>query len=254
MSMFYRTLAYTVVAIVIIATALVSRPCPVAASTVVPMNLETLADHAGQVIVGHVADVRSYWADPGGPERRIESEVTFHQVEYLKGALRNSTSVFTLTIPGGTVGDVRMQVCCAPSFAAGDKWILFLLPAYRTFPVVGLYQGAFLVRPDDEGIERVYRARHDALQPITGIDADDFVRLAAGTRNTVQEHLVAANRIRFNPEAVSAEPAAAMPYEDFVAQIRPLVDNSRSYALVRPSGHRILVDYNPASLKRSPLE
>jgi hypothetical protein len=208
------------------------------ASTIVPMNTAGMADHAGQVIIGQVDAVRSYWLDN---PRRIESEVTFEQVTYLKGRLPDSTAKFTLRVPGGTVGSARMAVCCSPDFAVGQKWVLFLLPTYKTHPVVGLYQGAFLVQPDADGVERIYSLRHGMLEPIAGMSADGFIQRGSGKPRTkdltITDRLRAASRVR--PRAVrTAEdgPAQAMRLTDFLDRIRPVVTASRSHHLTEPAG------------------
>lgn len=248
----YRTSAFTVAPIVIAGLVGVLGAAPAAASTVVRMSLKTLADHAGQVIVGRVSAVQSDWVDVEAQRPQIETEVTFEQVEYLKGALPDAAATFTLTVPGGAIGELRMQVCCAPAVEVGDKWVLFLLPHYRTFPVVGLYQGAFLVQPDDEGVERIYRRRHNSLQPVTGFDADGFVRTAPGEPDRVHKRLVAAHGVRLNGDLGSGKSVEAMTYDALLAEIRPVVAASRAYTLTRPAGQRILVAYAPASLQISP--
>ncbi|MCP4593008.1 MAG: hypothetical protein GY842_19925 [bacterium] len=223
---------------------------PAAASTVVPMGLPVLSDHSAQVFVGKVSAVRSYWAE--GP-RRIESEVTFDQVSYLKGALADAGSDFALTVPGGTVGEMQMQVCCTPSFRVGDKWVLFLLPEYRTFPVVGLYQGAFLVRPDDTGAERVYRRRHERLEPVVGFDAEGVTLVGGGRSGSVHEHLAGAHHAR----VAEVQPRLgddALTLDEFLARVRPVLAESRAHALTEPAGRRVLVEYTPTQLRASRMQ
>ncbi len=206
------------------------------ASTVEPMNLDTLADLAGQVIVGQVSAVESYWTTD--TPRRIESRVTLERVDYLKGAPAESSTTFTLIVPGGQVGDMRMQVCCAPTFAVGDKWVLFLLPQYRVFPVVGLFQGSFLARPDENGIERIHHMRHDRLEPVAGFDDEGFARMAQPSDVHAEQRLVDADRVRLRaPKTTAAPPAMAL--DDFLRQIQPILDRSRTHELNAPAGRPI---------------
>ena len=224
------------------------------ASSVQPMTVETIADHSGQVIEGVVQSVRSYWADN---PRRIESEVVFTQVEYLKGALADSTDTFSLTVPGGTVGDMRMQVCCAPEFRVGDKWILCLLPSYKTFPVVGLYQGAFLVSPDADGIERIAYKRHGVAEPIVGVDSDGFLQVAHRHQGKVGPHVIEAHNVRVNngdADVTDAETQPALSRDDFVALLRPVLAASRDHQLAAPAGRRVLVEYRPVPLRMSSMQ
>jgi hypothetical protein len=227
--------ARTLAGVVVTALALLSSTA--AAGTVVPMDLQTLSDHAAQVIIGRVTDVRSYRADD---PPRIESEVTFEQVEYLKGGTRESAPTFTLIVPGGTVGDMRMHVCCAASFSVGDKWVLFLLPTYRTFPVVGLYQGAFLVLPDAQAVERVYRVRHGTAQAVVGFDTDGFVQFARAqpgtTPSPLHDRLVSESNVRVRTPAGPEQAVDAMSLENFLDRIRPVLANSRDHRLLQPAG------------------
>lgn len=206
------------------------------ASTVEPMNLDTLADLAGQAIVGRVSAVESYWTTD--TPRRIESRVTLEQVEYLKGAPADAATTFTLIVPGGRIGDTRMQVCCTPTFAVGDKWVLFLLPQYRTFPVVGLFQGSFVARPDENGVERIHHMRHDRLEPVTGFDDEGFARVAGTSDVHAEQRLVGANGVRLKPtETTTAAPAMAL--DDFLKQVRPILNRSRAHDLKAPAGRPI---------------
>ena len=213
------------------------------ASTVVPMTVETLADHAGQVIVGTVSSVRSYWADN---PRRIESEVTFGQVEYLKGALPDARDEFTLIVPGGTVGEMSLAVCCAPQFNVKEKWLLFLLPSYKTFPVVGLYQGSFIVQADADGIERVSHRRHDVLEPVTGVGTEGFVQYSVNHDSSVHDHLQAAHSLRLKEGSASTPATPALTYAEFVDLLRPILAASRDHELTQPAGQRVLLEYTRA--------
>lgn len=231
----------------------------VQASSVIPMTLQTVADHAGQVIVGEVTAVRSYWTEN---PRNIESEVTFQNVEYLKGHMPSSTTTFKLLVPGGTVGTMTMRVSDAPDFAVGEKWVLFLLPEYRVFPVVGLWEGAFRVVADEGGAERVYDADH---APVLGLDVEGFVQVAAKSKPDAQAHLVAANNIRLVKPA-AAEPvnggtaqaqatnAAAISMEDFRAMVLPIVASSKVHELSAPAGQPVRGGLKAKPIRLAPAQ
>ena len=203
------------------------------------------------MIVGRVTAVRPYWADD---PRRIESEVTFEQVEYLKGARPDSADAFSLIVPGGTVGTTRMTVCCAPEFTVGDKWLLCLLPTYKTYPVIGLYQGAFLIRPDVDGVERVVHRRHGREEPIAGIAANGYIRHSRKSSGSAHDHLLAATNVRLLAGPTQSDTAEAISYEDFVAQLRPVLAASHDHQLTQPAGRRVLVDYTAVPLRRSEFQ
>lgn len=215
------------------------------ATSVAPMTVQTLADHAGQVLIGDVTSTRSYWANN---PRRIETEVIFRNVEYIKGKLQNAGTDFTLIVPGGTVGDTRMRICCAPEFKAGERRLLFLLPRYKTFPTVGVAQGAFRIEKDETGVDRVYQ--HGQIL-VVGVDEKGFVKLATERRITdASSHLVDSHRTQLKQQQ-AAETPKAISCSDFLNHIRPILDNSRDHRLIEPAGQRDLVSKTGVSLKAS---
>ena len=224
--------------------AIAAFPAIADATSVAPMTVQTLADHAGQVFIGDVVSTRSYWADN---PRRIETEVVFRNVHYLKGELEGEASDFTLIVPGGTVGQTRMAICCAPKFKVGERRLLFLLPTYKTFPTVGVAQGAFRIAKDEAGIDRIYQ--HGKI-PVIGIDEKGFVKLSGGNNHHTVRHVVESNRIKIKPPAIEGA-SKAMSCDDFVAQIRPILGKSRKHNLAAPAGKRILVSKTGVSLKAS---
>lgn len=219
------------------------------ASTVVPMSVPTLADHAAQVIVGRVTAIRSYWAEN---PRRIESAVSFEQVEYLKGRLADARDTFELVVPGGEVDGMRMALCCAPELRVGDRWMLFLLPSYHTHPVVGVFQGAFLITSDADGVERVVTRTHGRETPVLGVGIDGFVQYAAGEETDAQEQLVAAHNMRLVASTQRSAPPIA--YADFVQQLAPMLAASRQFELTAPAGRADIAPYRAVPLQYSRLE
>lgn len=214
----------------------------------VALSLPELANHAGQVIVGTVAGVRPYWADD---PRRIESEITLERVEYLKGRLADSTDRFALIVPGGEVDGTRMTVGCAPEFRVGERWILFLLPTYRNHPVVGLHQGAFLVRPDADGVERVMSRHHGAEAAVAEIGADGFVEHVQRAADA-REHVRAAHHVRVI--AADASEPQSMTYADFVARLAPILAVSREHHLTAPAGRPVFAHYRAVPLRPAPTQ
>lgn len=219
----------------------------VRASTVEAMSLGTLADLSGQVLIGEIASVRSFWAEN---PRRIETEITFRNVTFLKGRLTDSGDTFSLIVPGGTVGDTSMRICCAPQFKTGTRHLLFLLPTYKTFPTAGLDQGAFEIVRDSAGVDRVYQG---ALRPVTGIDNDGFVLLGGARRVDPHRHLAEANGavIRAIDRTQAGESAAGMSLADFIACVQPILNASREHRLTEPAGRRELVELRAVPLKEA---
>jgi hypothetical protein len=196
------------------------------------MDLPTMADHAGQVIVGTVDGVRSYWA---GEPRRIESEITLKDVRYLKGAWDGAGETFTLVVPGGTMGDITARLADAPVLKAGETWVLFVLPTCKTHPVVGLHQGAFRVVRGADGVERVQTAGGRA---IVDMDAAGRVETVRPARRDVRAQLVAEHGVRVRPPTAT-EARAGMELDAFVARLRPTLAGSRDHGLAGPAGKRV---------------
>ncbi len=261
--------------------ALAMHAGPARASTVAPMTIRELADLAGQVIAADVAAVQSYWHQARG---RIETRVTLANVEYWKGEHPGATNAFTLVVPGGTLGKRQMRVCCAPHFEPGQRRVLFLLPEYKTFPTVGLGQGAFLVRQDAAGVDRVYV---DGGFAVTGFDDDGYPLLTAGGdqpgTHAAQPggRAPAAAKRRHAKSQPAAEPAANSPrcvqdrlrgssgpvvrdataaaaepmtLAGFRSHVQPILDASRDHQMSRPAGEPLLVRLQPTSLKLSPRQ
>lgn len=217
------------------------------ASSVEPMSVRTMADFAGQVILGDVSSLRSYWAEN---PRRIETEVVFSHVQYLKGRHATAGESFTLIVPGGTVGERTMRICCAPAFKTGERRLLFLLPTYKTFPTVGLDQGAFEIRRDADGVERVYQERG---MKVIGLDVETFVRHGGGAVGDVHRHLREANGAVVRSAATSAESSApAISLDEFLRLVQPILDASTDQEMTEPAGRRVLVEYRATTLKSAP--
>ncbi|MBI4717984.1 MAG: hypothetical protein HY763_09290 [Planctomycetes bacterium] len=206
------------------------------------MDLQTLADLAGQVIVGRVASVRAYESAGAAGTTEIESEVTLTEVEYLKGALPDSGPTFSLRVPGGAVGARKAQIGCTPRFAPGERWLLFLLPTYKTFPVVGLYQGAFRLEREADGVERVRNYRG---APLVGV-GDGHMPMVAGGPEPRWSQPIGAEGVEVVPPPVAAAPAIS--WVDFRARLEPILRNSKTHRFRSPAGRREPVVLTPVPL------
>ena len=226
---------------------------PAWGSQVEEMSVRRLADLAAQVVVGQVSAVHSSWAEN---PRRIETEITLAQVEYAKGGHAGAGQTFSLVVPGGTVGDWTLRVSGAPEFAVGEKWMLFVLPTYKTHPVVGVYRGAFRVEVDAAGVERVYDAERQAVQ---GIDARGMIVSAEGERHdldlagrhSVDKLLSERPAGKPVPQRAVNEPVSqglAMALTEFRSIIQPVLDQSRDYQLSGPAGKREAIGYMPVAV------
>lgn len=224
-----------------------SRACTV------DMSVPTLADHAAQVVIADIRAVRSYWAaDP----RRIETELTLENIEYLKGAYDGAPTRRTLIVPGGRVGEWGMRLCCAPEYQAGERWMLFILPTCKVHPVVGMERGSLRIVRDEQGAERVLAADGRA---IIGIGADGALE-RAGRAGTHADHahadattLNAQSGVRL-VHADAPEPAPdpqAMTLAAFRERVAPTLAASRDHAMEAPAGARVPADHRAVPVRQA---
>lgn len=218
------------------------------ATTVEPMTLGTAADLAAQVIDGRVIHTQARWVEN---PRRIETVVTFGDVDFLKGETIGGAEdgTFELVVPGGSISGMQMRIAGAPDFVTGDRWILFLLPTYKTHPVVGLTAGAFRVVESTNGTTEVRDAEG---RPVGLIHSDGAVVVAGDAQLTSEVGLVGAEniRVRKTPHKVTRP----MSRDEFVTALRPLLTVSRRHAITHPAGRPDPVILRPTAIQPSELE
>ena len=120
------------------------------ATVILPANLGELVTGARAIVHGHVVAVEPRWVDG---RRQIETLVTLHAEEYLKGDLGSDV---TFKVPGGQMGPYRSVMVGAPTFHEGDEVVVFLNAQGPTVPwISGLNQGVFRVGDDGSGAKVV---------------------------------------------------------------------------------------------------
>lgn len=117
------------------------------AATVERLTLGRLAELSERVFVGTVTAQASRLSTS---PRQVWTDTTFRVEQVLKGA--KDTAPFTLTLLGGEAGEgadhLRQVVHGYPTFAVGERVVLFLERTPRGFVVTGLAQGKFSVVDD----------------------------------------------------------------------------------------------------------
>ena len=222
------------------------------ATTVEPMPASRLADHAAVVVDAVVESVQSRWSDN---PREIVTEVRFASVDYWKGGWSPAAAVpaaMTLTVPGGTIGSLTMRIAGAPEFAAGQRWILFILPEYRVFPVVGLWEGAFRVKQDSLAVDRV----HDASsRPVIGLETTGQFRVASDAPFSPAQSCVGAVGVHLETLSTTASNQPALSVAEFKSLMTPILAASRIHSSASVAGRRVPTQFtstplvpNPASL------
>lgn len=115
----------------------------VSATVLVPADFVELVQAATAVAHARVVDVRARSATD---TRRVERQVTLEVIDYFKGDLGRTVTLF---VPGGQAGPYRTVVPGAPEFDEGEEVVLFLATSASTAPhIVGFAQGVFRVVPD----------------------------------------------------------------------------------------------------------
>jgi len=104
-------------------------------------SVEELTEEATIIVIGKIIAVESYWNDA---HNRIWSNIKIQPTEFFKG---NGGPTISFRVPGGTVGDTTLHVSDAPNWKVGEEVLLFLNPSYY-YPVVGWFQGKYLIQDD----------------------------------------------------------------------------------------------------------
>jgi hypothetical protein len=147
------------------------------ATVMLPATLGQLVTGARAIVHGYVVAVEPRWVDG---RREIETMVTLHADDYLKGNLGREV---TFKVPGGQMGPYRSVMVGAPTFREGDEVVVFLNAQGPTVPwISGLNQGVFRVADDGSGAKIVVPGvslapgepeigRGDPSRPRVGLEA-----------------------------------------------------------------------------------
>ena len=144
----------------------VSVVAQASATTLVRAGLAELATGNSTIVVGKVLDTRSYWNE-GGTFILTDVRVAVHEV--LKGQVTGDE--LTLTIMGGTVGDLTTLIVGGAELQPERSYVLFLgerkLPGVRekALTVSDHCQGAFDLVPAGEGLRAISQANRHPLVP-----------------------------------------------------------------------------------------
>lgn len=123
---------------------------PLLATMVPRMDLRSLTSTSGRILHGTVVTRWSAWDDS---RRHIWTHYQIAVSEVLKGIPQTT---FTLSEPGGIVGDTGMSISGVPQFEIGDEVVVF---SFRTpagyWRVRGFGQGKFNVITSANGAKTV---------------------------------------------------------------------------------------------------
>lgn len=155
----------TLVRAAAVAAAVVMLAAPVAATTMIRAGLDDLVAGNETIVVGQVVGLRSYW---NADHTFILTDVRVQPTTVLKG--EPTRRELTVTVMGGTVGELSTVIVAGPDLALGSEYLLFLnredLPgAAGARTVRDLSQGVFDVVPTPGGKRAVSQAIYHPLLP-----------------------------------------------------------------------------------------
>jgi hypothetical protein len=120
-------------------------------TTVIPPSFDALVAGAGTIFVGEAIGTRAIWVStPQG--RAIRTQVTFKVEDVWKGGVG---AVTQLEFLGGTIGETTMEVIGMPTFAIGQRSVLFVASSRQVSPLVGFMHGRMRIERDHAGVDRV---------------------------------------------------------------------------------------------------
>lgn len=124
---------------------------PAGASTFLFVPQEDLVEHAESVVQGRVIDVQSFWNRQG---TAIMTEATVEVEDAVLGKVPSHVRLITF---GGEAGGYRIDAHGFPTFAKGERLLVFLEPARAgedgAHRVLGYRQGQFRIRTNKDGQE-----------------------------------------------------------------------------------------------------
>ena len=147
---------------------------PAWATIAIQTDLRTMVRKADLVFTGKVTGQRAEWANLNG-RKSIITVVSLEVLDTHKGI---AGRILDLRCPGGTIGNTTLELVGMPTFAEGEKCVLFVRTnANAVCPIVGIYHGKLLLNAEETV------SRHDGrpLSNISEIGKDDeSLRVAAG--------------------------------------------------------------------------
>lgn len=137
---------------ILLLTALLLAPAFAGATTYLSVSFDDLVTKADVIFIGEVIDVRPFPLNtPDG--RIIKTRIVFRVTDPLWG----TTSILeAFDFLGGEWDGVTMAVAEMPTFAVGDRRIVFARRERSINPIVGFTQGLLQIRRDGQGVDRVF--------------------------------------------------------------------------------------------------
>jgi hypothetical protein len=153
------------------------------ATTLVPLDLKALSEHADRIVYATVESTESSWT---GGHDAIYTDVKLRVVRSYKGAVKAGT-LLTVRKEGGVVNGIGMRVYGAPEFTPGEELVAFVEQRGKAAWIVGMTQGKLRVRTLPDGTKQVQPAElggvhfvPGTVQPVQARPLEDFEREVRG--------------------------------------------------------------------------
>jgi len=159
---------------------------PSSASTLLRQSLDGLVAGNATIVVGQVLDAHSYWNEEG---TFILTDFRIKATDVLKGDPKDTD--FTVTLMGGSVGDLTTLIVGGAELIPGEPYVLFLtegdLPGVQGVRTVRDHsQGVFEVVKARDGLRAISQANRHPLYP----DALGFVDPPGGAKGLLLDDMV----------------------------------------------------------------
>jgi hypothetical protein len=158
--MFRRTFLLTAAAVLMVAFR-------AHGTTYAPVTFDELVARADVIFVGEVTDVRSYPVSTRDGTI-VKTRVFFRVSDPLWGV---TSAVETFDFLGGHWGNIDLAVGDMPTFAVGERRVVFARRETSINPIVGFTQGLLAVTRDLSGVERVLTLQGVPVGIVEGLGA-----------------------------------------------------------------------------------
>ncbi len=133
------------------------------ATTIADQSLSSLVSESTHIVRGDVRQIQSRW---NADRTLIVTDISLWVGESFKGSAHGQ---IVITLPGGRIDDLALDVVGAPSFALEEEVLVFLRPGEDdNYVVPSLYQGKFEIAEDEAGETWIHNDHYtmDRLLPL----------------------------------------------------------------------------------------
>ncbi|MGE3579594.1 MAG: hypothetical protein AB7I25_14160 [Vicinamibacterales bacterium] len=166
-----RYVGWAIALVVFVAPAL--RPGTVQATSYAPVSFTDLVTQADVIFVGDVLDVRPFTV-PSERGTLIKTRVTFLVRDALWGT---TSSMESFEFLGGVVNGKGLRVAEMPTFAPGDRRVVFARRDSSLNPIVGFTQGLMRISRAAGGLDEVLTSEGQPLARTQDIGRPGAARL-----------------------------------------------------------------------------